>query len=302
MSEKDFMINLAKVIIAASWVDGNISNDEINSLKDLIFNLPGITGKDWTQLSIYIDSPVEAEERERLIKALVDNIKSEKDKDIVIGALDSLVNADGKVTDNESKLLNDVRSVLDKKQTGIIPFITDIMKKAVNSRRKSVMSGPNREERIEDFIKNKIYYSLVTDLASKGIKINIPESKIKKLCLTAGLMARIAWVDKDITDDEKKIINKILIDHYKLSDEEALLITQISLSNVIIGLDYYRLTRSFYEVTTVEERILFLEILFLVAAADEVSYDETEEIRKISNALKLSHKDFIAAKLLVIDK
>jgi len=33
-----------------------------------------------------------------------------------------------------------------------------------------------------------------------------------------------------------------------------------------------------------------------------MSYDETAEIRKISNSLKLSHKDFIEAKLTISDE
>ncbi len=43
--------------------------------------------------------------------------------------------------------------------------------------------------------------------------------------------------------------------------------------------------------------------LFKIAnASDRVSNDEIEEIRRISEALKLSHKDFIAAKLTISDE
>lgn len=37
---------LAKVMIAAAWADGSVNNDEINSLKDLLFQLPEMTDSD----------------------------------------------------------------------------------------------------------------------------------------------------------------------------------------------------------------------------------------------------------------
>ncbi len=58
MTDKTVILNLAKVLVASAWADGQISNDEINSLKDLTFHLPGMTAADWVQIEIYIDSPV----------------------------------------------------------------------------------------------------------------------------------------------------------------------------------------------------------------------------------------------------
>ena len=86
-------------------------------------------------------------------------------------------------------------------------------------------------------------------------------------------------------------------------DAEAELITEISCCRVLQGLDYFRLTRSFFECTSNDERKLFLVLLFQIAnACNKTSYDETEEIRRISHSLKLSHKDFIAAKITISDE
>jgi uncharacterized tellurite resistance protein B-like protein len=69
-------------------------------------------------------------------------------------------------------------------------------------------------------------------------------------------------------------------------------------SEVSKGLDYYRLTRQFFETTTEDERVAFLDALFAVAAGDGLaSYDEIEEIRTIAYGLLLSHQQFIDAKL-----
>jgi len=56
MANENVIKAIAKVMIAAAWVDGEITNDEINSLKDLLFRLPDMTASDWAELDIYRDS------------------------------------------------------------------------------------------------------------------------------------------------------------------------------------------------------------------------------------------------------
>ena len=52
--------------------------------------------------------------------------------------------------------------------------------------------------------------------------------------------------------------------------------------------------------TTESERLDFIDVLFDVAAADgALSFEETEEIRTIAYVLKLTHRQFIDAKLKV---
>jgi len=45
-------MTLAKVIIAAAWADDEVSHEEINSLKDLLFRLPHLEARDWSSLEI----------------------------------------------------------------------------------------------------------------------------------------------------------------------------------------------------------------------------------------------------------
>ena len=46
MLNKEFVMDLAKLVVAAAWADGQLQNEEINSLKDLLFNLDEVTGGD----------------------------------------------------------------------------------------------------------------------------------------------------------------------------------------------------------------------------------------------------------------
>jgi uncharacterized tellurite resistance protein B-like protein len=86
--------------------------------------------------------------------------------------------------------------------------------------------------------------------------------------------------------------------YWHLSTEQAAFVAGVAISETASLLDRYRLTREFADACTYEERAEFLDVLFAVAAADGMaSYDEIEEIRQIAQVLKLSHEEFIEAKL-----
>ena len=137
--DKNLIETLGKVIIAAAWVDKKIDREEINSLKDLLFQFQrtimmsdihlgqeilafvggisidknydagiGLPAKVMARFEMYLESPVEAAERESLVQQLCEAIWTEEDKILVIAALKDMVEADGAITDEEQILLDDV--------------------------------------------------------------------------------------------------------------------------------------------------------------------------------------------------
>lgn len=303
MSKDMFTMDLSKLLIAAAWVDGKLQNEEINSLKDLIFSLEGINAEQWAELEIYIDSPVTSQERDELLNKVLGQIKTEQDKVFIIDTLEKLVQADGIVGDKEAKVMSELKEEIVSVKTGVLATISQIIKGAINKRSDQYLSSTQRETMIDDFIKNTIYYQLVSDAKKKGLEINLDDQKIRKLCFAGGLMAKVAAVDSEISDEEKKAMKKYLSGLWGLSEIEAELVAEISCQRILKGLDYYRLTRGFCECTNYDERRIFLACLFQIAnACKKTSFDETEEIRTISQSLKLTHKDFIAAKLTISDE
>lgn len=303
MSKDIFTMDLSKLLIAAAWVDGKLQNEEINSLKDLIFSLEGINAEQWAELEIYMDSPVTSQERDELLNKVLGQIKTEQDKVFIIDTLEKLVQADGIVGDKEAKVMSELKEEIVSVKTGVLATISQIIKGAINKRSDQYLSSTQRETMIGDFIKNTIYYQLVSDAKKKGLEINLDDQKIRKLCFAGGLMAKVAAVDSEISDEEKKAMKKYLSGLWGLSEIEAELVAEISCQRILKGLDYYRLTRGFCECTNYDERRIFLACLFQIAnACKKTSFDETEEIRTISQSLKLTHKDFIAAKLTISDE
>lgn len=300
MADEAFIMDLAKLLIAAAWVDGELANEEINALKDLLFAIPDISGKAWKQLEIYMDSPVTPEEREALLSRVLMGISSNKDKTLIIDTLTRLLQADGKVSTEESALLQDIKEALSKTHTGILSRMSRMMTASVKKRNEASRAATQRESRIDDFIMNTVYYQLESVSKEQGLTFNLPEQQIRKLCFAAGLLARIAAVDSGISKQERNTIQAILEDEWGLSDQEAALVAEVSCQRALKGLDFYRTTRGFFNCTDHDERKAFLKCLFKIAnASDMTSYEEVEAIRRISDSLKLSHKDFIEAKLTI---
>jgi uncharacterized tellurite resistance protein B-like protein len=292
--------SLAKVIIAAAWADGNISHEELNSLKDLLFLMPEMTASDWAELDIYIEEPVGEEERARLIEELRAYLVRPSYRKLAQQALETVIQADGMVSEGELQVLNEIREELLNAGAGVIGQIGRLVRAPIQRRSRTLAEAPNREENLVDFMRNKVYYSLNRLMQQEGRHIDLPEAEIRKLSLAGGLMARVANVDGEIQPQEMSRMSEAMQAKWHIAPEEADLVAEVAALEISRGVDTYRLTRHFFESTSEQERLDFLDVLFAVADGDGfVSYKEIEEIRTIATVLKLRHKQFIAAKLRI---
>ena len=309
MSEKQFVMTLAKVIIAAAWADDQITNEEINSLKDLIFHLRQsgfddvnqLSAQEWSRLEMYIETPVSAEERARLVVDLQNALQSKEQKAMARQTLERVMAADGVVSESEKEVLAEIEKAIDSVETGFLGDLERLVGGAVNKRSRAVADAPNREIYFDDFIKNKVFYSLSQRLQIDSSDLKIPEDELRTLSLVGGLMAKIAYVDKEVTDTEFEGITKAIEDIWEVSEQLAAFVAEVAVSAMDDTYDTFRMMRELMESTSERERRKFLDVLFAVANADgQISYDETEEIRKISRGINMTHKDFIDSKLRIL--
>ncbi|MGD2039386.1 MAG: TerB family tellurite resistance protein [Anaerolineae bacterium] len=299
MPDEQLILTLAKVLIAAAWSDGELALEEINSMKDLLYQIPQLSARQWASLSMYIESPVDDAERARLVEELRSAIRTEQDKELTLTALDAMVAADGRTTDQEESAVTGIKAAVETVDVG---FLTNLVKGLAGRRSQTVASAPNREEYLEDFIQNKVYYGVRRRLDLGEAEIDLSEKQLRTLSLAGGIMAQIAHINPQITDDEVGRMVDALETYWHLSTEQAAFVASVAISETASLLDRYRLTREFADACTYEERVEFLDVLFAVAAADGMaSYEEIEEIRQITQILKLTHEEFIEAKLKLPD-
>ncbi len=295
---KRMIMTLAKVVIAAAWADGEISHDEINCLKDLLFQLRGLDARGWASLEIYMSSPVSPEERERLLNELKRLIRSSRDKQLALQALDDMIHADGVITESEQQVFEEIKAAIDSASVGIFGGVGNLVSASIERRSKALAAAPNRELEFDEYVRNKILFNMRQRLASEDLELDIPEQELKKLSLTGGLMARVADVDRRASSAEVGAMVEAMQQGWDISPEAAAFVAEVAASEAAREVDYFRLTREFFACTSADERARLLDVLFAVAAADgDVTFTETEEIRRIASGLKLSHRQFINAKL-----
>lgn len=300
MAERQFILDLAKLVIAAAWADGALTNDELNALKDLLFQIPDVTGEEWLMLELYMASPVSAEERERLARDVAGGIRSKEDKQLVVATVTKLMEADGTVDRDEREALEAVKQDVESAPTGLLAHLSQGLRAAMKRRTGRAAAGPNREERLDDFIKNRVYYQLVNELNQKGRSLDLPDEEVRKICLGAGLMAYVSWTDAGFSAAEEEAMVRALREDWSLSEEIARLVVRISRSDLLKGLDVVRLARNFFELTDFDERKAFVRCLFDIAnACGKTTFDEINTIQTVAKGLKLSHQEFIDAKLTI---
>lgn len=308
MASRHLILTLAKVIIAAAWADGKIDEEEKNSLKDLLFQLPHVghkqalqlSGREWEMLELYMASPIDDAERERLVGQLQGALRRPADKKLAIEALENMIKADGEVTAEETAVFNELKQAIESVELNIFSQFSWLVGESVRRRTRVVANAPNREAHFDDFIKNRVYYAVSQRLNVEQSSLNIPEKNLRKLSLAGGLLAKVAHVDQVVNPEEYEAIVHALVTEWDVDRETAVFIAEVAVMSVSNTMDPYRMMRQFVQATTRMERIRFLDVLFAIAAADGLAtFDEIEEIRTLSRGLNLTNPEFIDAKIKV---
>ena len=300
MAGKSFILELGKLLIAAAWADGVLSTEEVNGLKELLFQLPDISGEEWMELELYMASPVGEAERQRLLDRVLGRMGSAGDKALALETIEKLMPQEASESDQQTEVIQQLRDDLEQGSGGFLDHLRRPFRRMLNLRGQHYTQEQDRETRLEDFIKNTIYFQVTMELRDRGITFDMPDSDIRKLCLAAGLMARVAGVDHVVSSEETRVMSGVLQRHWTLTEEQAQLVAEISHHRIFRGLDSVRLVKRFKDLTTRTERKDFLHCLFEVAnAADQTSFEEIEEIRSLVKGMDLSHQDFLDAKLAI---
>ena len=305
------IVALAKVLIAAAWADGELDPEEVNVMKDLLFRLTRVnprggmqyTATQWAQIEMYIEAPVPPAERARLVQELRAQIRTQADKDLVFQALEELASADGEVSPEDRAVIQEIREAIEGggNDNGFFGGLSRLFGGSRQRREAALSNAPNREQYLDDFLNNKVYYGVRRRLdLGEQAPIDLPEEQMRRLAALGGVMAKVAHVDRDVTDQEFDAMVDALQSNWDLSPEEAAFVAQVAVSEIAPTMDTVRLVRDVSSSVPPEKADALLDTLFAVAAADGfVTNEEMDVIYSIARSLGLSHRTFIDAKLRV---
>src|SRR5438132_10495933 len=128
----------------------------------------------------------------------------------------------------------------------------------------------------------------------------LPEEQARYIAAFAFLLSRAARADLTISPEETEVMERIVMQQSGLPEELALVVVQMAKTqNQLFGsTEDYLVTREFERMASREQKLALLDCLFAVAAADEtITSEEDNVVKQIASELKLSHDDYIAARV-----
>jgi len=140
-----------------------------------------------------------------------------------------------------------------------------------------------------------------TDTVRKIVEAldRLEPERARYLAAFAYILSRVARADLNISPEETQAMESLVSTQGNLPEDQAIIVVQIAKNqNLLFGAtEDFLVTREFNKISTPEQKLLLLDCVFAVAAAESlVSVVEDHEIRQIADELGLSHQDFIAVR------
>lgn len=113
----------------------------------------------------------------------------------------------------------------------------------------------------------------------------------------ACLFVEMVRMDHEIKDEEQTVVKGLIKEKFGLDEKDIDELLNLAEEEAKHSTDYFQFTRLINDSFNEKEKIQLIENLWQIAYADaHLDIHEEHLIRKISELLYVSHKDFIAAK------
>lgn len=115
----------------------------------------------------------------------------------------------------------------------------------------------------------------------------------------AFILCRVARADLHISPSETRAMERIVVEHGGLPEEQAILVVQMAKtqSTLFGGTENFLVTREFNKIATHQQKVALLDCLFALSADEMISTTEDNEISRICKELQISHDDFVSVRM-----
>jgi uncharacterized tellurite resistance protein B-like protein len=128
---------------------------------------------------------------------------------------------------------------------------------------------------------------------------HLPVERARYVASFAFILSRVAHADMQVTPDETAAMERILVEHGRLPEAQAMIVVQMAKTQNLLfgGTDNFSVAKEFARVAAREDKLALLRCLFAVSAADQsITTVESAVIRQVSDELGLEHGDYIAVR------
>lgn len=118
--------------------------------------------------------------------------------------------------------------------------------------------------------------------------------RAKYVAAFAFVLSRVARADHDVTDEETRAMERLVVEKGGLPADQAVLVVQMAKTQQLLfgGTDDFLVTRELGRVASYEDKLHILDCLFAVASSDRrILVSEANEIARIARELRVEHAD-----------
>ena len=284
----DRQIALLKVLAAAAWADGRLDREEVNRIKERMLTFSP-SPEELRDVEALLAAPVSYARCEELTRDLLGKLHSKTDRLSVLQEIESVLAADGVVSNAEREVLESLRGVMDAmtQVDQVLVRMGGVFRKVFGGRKPGAPPGD-----LAIYLKNAALQRL-DDISQGEWRETIDADALNHHMLFGAVLGTVAAAEGGVSEDETQRIRSIMEDRLGWTPPLLDWAVQAVGDSSAGHLDRQGLLSEFNRVADPEERKELLDAAFAVAAADGVvSGTELDELRLISNYLWLSPREF----------
>lgn len=129
---------------------------------------------------------------------------------------------------------------------------------------------------------------------------HLEPDRARYLAAFAYLLGRVAHADLHVSPEETRVMEALVLEHGRLSQEQAMLVVQLAKTNNLLfgGTADFLVAREFADLSTYDQKLALMRCLFALSATDEsISMAEEGEIHRIARELRIDRPDLVALRV-----
>ncbi|MBI4390073.1 MAG: TerB family tellurite resistance protein [Nitrospinae bacterium] len=291
-------LTFLKALTAVAWADGEISGAELEVLKSFYLKF-GLGREELRELDPYLEAPIPKPDQEKIFRQLIAELNSPQEKTEILRALESLAGADGGISGEEKELLSLFSRWLEGGS-----FAGRSLGKLRNLLSRTILK-PAREvnPELEKYFKNRILKRVELKGAAGGSKIKPDSEGLYRACLLGTLLASVAYADERFGDTERQSLQRVLQESFSFGPGEMSVLSEAVEEQARKGFDFHEVATEVNRLFSYNDRLKLTDCFFSVAGADNgLSFAESEEVRRVTKALRIPHKVYIESKMNTLNK
>jgi uncharacterized tellurite resistance protein B-like protein len=289
-----------KALIGAAWLDKSMNAELLNVLKTYLRRVTK-SSEEVTGLKPYLQRNFREREATEMIEEWLGLVYMSQpwERRVFAEAVCSLSELDTDETDD--RFISHLVGLVEP-----LPALRDFLDRVrVLLKGRGIAAAAEdaaKSDDYDEFVRGRIMAAVRSKMLDLRLGAELSAKEVAYVTSLSALLGRIAHADEDFSREEKVQISNLLKESTNLSHSDIDVVMETIVDDTLRGLDLKSITRTFFNMSTPEQREQLLICLFLVAGADgHTDPAEVAEIERIAVGLNMSHRDILRGKATAME-